>query len=255
MNLRFILLLTLGATIIPALAQERIPTPLTVDQIVAKNVEAKGGAAALQGLKSIRLNGKMLVRGGQLQMGYVQTRKRPGDVRTEITMQGMTAVEAFDGTTGWKIMPFQGRKDPEKLTADDTKSLIEEAEVDGPLVDWKAKGSTVEYLGSEDVDGTPALKLKVTRKNGDVTFVYLDPDQFLEIRTVTQRTVQGAQMEVETEFGEYEKVGGVFVPFAVETGPKGSTDKEKIVIEKGEPNGSVDDSIFQFPAAAATPAK
>ena len=255
MNLRFILLLTLGATIIPALAQERIPTPLTVDQIVAKNVEAKGGAAALQGLKSIRLNGKMLVRGGQLQMGYVQTRKRPGDVRTEITMQGMTAVEAFDGTTGWKIMPFQGRKDPEKLTADDTKSLIEEAEVDGPLVDWKAKGSTVEYLGSEDVDGTPALKLKVTRKNGDVTFVYLDPDQFLEIRTVTQRTVQGAQMEVETEFGEYEKVGGVFVPFAVETGPKGSTDKEKIVIEKGEPNGSVDDSIFQIPAAAATPAK
>lgn len=254
MNLRLILLLTL-ASIIPALAQERIPTPLTVDQIVAKNVEAKGGAGALQGLKSIRLNGKMLVRGGRLQLGFVQTKKRPAEVRTDITMQGMTAVQAFDGTTGWKIMPFQGRKDPEKLTADDTKSLVEDAEVDGPLVDWKAKGSTVDYLGTEDVEGTPALKLKVTRKNGDVTFVYLDPDQFLEIRTVTQRTVQGAQIEIETEFGEYEKVGGVFMPFAMETGPKGATEKEKIVIEKAEPNGPVDDAMFQFPAAAATPAK
>jgi hypothetical protein len=160
---------------------------LTVDELVAKNVAAKGGADALRALRSVRLTGKMLVNEGQIQLAYVETKKRPGAIRDEVTLQGMTAIQAYDGAQGWKISPFQGRKDPEKMSADDTKSLMEDADVDGPLVDWKAKGSTVEYLGTEDVDGTQAHKLKVVRKNGDVTFVYLDPDAFLEIRKVSQR--------------------------------------------------------------------
>jgi len=127
--------------------------------------------------------------------------------------------------------------------------LIEEAEIDGPLVDWKAKGSTVEYLGTEDVDGTSAHKLKVVRKNGDVTFVYLDPDAFLEISKTTQRVEQGAQVEVETDVGDYEKIAGVFLPFSIESGRKGDPDKQKIVIEKAEPNISVDDASFKFPTA------
>ena len=246
MTLRFTFLLLLAATV-PAFAQERIPTPLTLDQIVAKNVAAKGGVNALQALKSLKLSGRVLVRGGQIQLGFSQTRKRPGAVRSEATMQGMTGIEAFDGSTGWKVMPFQGRKEPERMAADDAKALVEEAEMDGPLVDWKAKGSAVENLGTEEVEGTQALKLKVTRKNGDVTLVYLDPDAFLEIRTVTQRTVHGAQMEIETNFGDYEKVGDIFVPFALESGPRGSSDKQTIVIEKAEPNVPVDDALFQFP--------
>ena len=80
----------------------------------------------------------------------------------------------------------------ERMSADDVKALVEDTEMGGPLADWKAKGSTVEYLGTEDVDGTPAHKLKVARKNGDVSFVYLDPDHFLEIRIVTQRVRHGA---------------------------------------------------------------
>jgi hypothetical protein len=164
-------------------------------------------------------------------------------------LQGMTAIQAYDGEQAWKVYPFQGRKDPEKMSADDTKSLIEEAEIDGPLVDWKAKGSTVEYLGTEDVDGTSAHKLKVVRKNGDVTFVYLDPDAFLEIRKTTQRVEQGAQVEVETDVGDYEKIAGVFLPFSIESGKKGDPDKQKIVIDKAEPNISVDDVTFKFPTA------
>jgi hypothetical protein len=129
--------------------------------------------------------------------------------------------------------------------------LMEEAEIDGPLVDWKAKGSTVEYLGTEDVDGTLAHKLKVVRKNGDVTFVYLDPDAFLEIRKTTQRVEQGAQVEVETDVGDYEKIAGVFLPFSIESGRKGDPDKQKIIIDKAEGNISVDDAIFRFPTAPA----
>jgi len=222
---------------------------LTVDELVAKNVAAKGGVDALRALQSVRFTGKMLVNEGQIQLAYVETKKRPADVRAELTLQGMTAIQAYDGEQGWKVSPFQGRKDPEKMSADDTKSLLEEAEIDGPLVDWKAKGSTVEYLGTEDVDGTLAHKLKVVRKNGDVTFVYLDPDAFLEIRKTTQRVEQGAQVEVETDVGDYEKIAGVFLPFSIESGRKGGPDKQKIVIDKAEPNISVDDAIFKFPTA------
>ena len=137
------------------------------------------------------------------------------------------------------------------MSADDTKSLMEEAEIDGPLVDWKTKGSTVEYLGTEDVDGTLAHKLKVVRKNGDVTFVYLDPDAFLEIRKTTQRVEQGAQVEVETDVSDYEKIAGVFLPFSIESGRKGDPDKQKIIIDKAEGNIPVDDAIFRFPTASA----
>ena len=235
--------------IAPAVTAQNTKPP-TVDELVAKNIEAKGGSTALKALQSLRLKGKLLVNQGQVEFGYEQTKKRPGQVRTEATLQGMTQIQAFDGKEGWKVSPFQGRKDPEKMSADDTKSLIEDAEIDGPLVEWKAKGSTVDYLGTEDVDGTLAHKLKVVRKNGDVSYVYLDPDHFLEIRILTQRVEQGAQVEVETDVGDYEKIGGVFIPFSIDAGPKGSSDKQKIVLEKAEANVAVEDVVFRFPIAA-----
>ena len=224
---------------------------ITADQLVAKNIEAKGGAAALQALKTLKLSGKLLVNDGKLQLAWLQTKKQPGEVRTDATLQGMTLVQAYDGKEGWKISPFQGRKDPEKLSADDCKALIEDAEMAGPLVNWKEAGSTVSYVGREDVDGTDAYKLKVVRKNGDVNFVYLDPDHYLEIRVVSQRTEQGAQIETETDLGNYEKIAGVFIPFSMESGQRHSPDKQKLVVEKAEPNVDVDDTIFHFPAPAA----
>ena len=255
MQLRFALTLVAATLIAPAAftqdRQSSSPAP-SLDELVTKNIEARGGAQALHALQSLRSTGKMLVNEGKIQLGYVETKKRPLEVRSEATLQGMTIVQAFDGKEGWKISPFQGRKDPERMSADDVKELMEDAEMDGPLVDWKEKGSTVEYLGTEDVDGTQAYKLKVVRKNGDVNFVYLDPDHFLEIRILTQRIQQGAQVEVETDLGDYEKINGVFVPFSIEAGRKGDPDKQKIVIDKAEGNVPVDDKIFQFPT---TPAK
>jgi hypothetical protein len=247
MELRLAILLVAGSLIAPALQAQEIKS-FTVDALVAKNIEAKGGIDALRAVKSLRLQGKMIVNQGQLQFAYVQTKKRPNEVRSEASLQGMTLVQAYDGTEGWKISPFGGRKDPEKMSVDDAKSLVEKAEIDGPLVDWQAKGSTVEYLGPEDVDGTVAHKLKVVRKNGDICYVYLDPDHFLEIRILTQRLEQGAQVEVETDLGDYEKIAGVYFPFSIEAGPKGSTDKQKIVFEKAEANVPVDDSVFKLPA-------
>jgi hypothetical protein len=230
---------------------ESIKVKETVDTLVAKNTEAKGGAQALAAVTSLKLQGKMVVNDGKLELGYIVMKKRPNEVREETTLQGMTRIDAFDGTQGWKISPFQGRKDPEKVSADDAKELLEDAEIDGPLINWKEKGSTVEYLGTEDVDGTMAHKLRVVRKNGDINYVYLDPDHFLEIRVITQRDKNGAKVETETDIGDYEKINGVYFPFSVEGGEKGSTDKQKVVFEKAEANTPIDDSIFKFPATAS----
>jgi len=252
MQLRFALMLMATALIAPAAFTQEMPaTAPTLDELVAKNIEAKGGAQALHALQSLRRTGKLLVNEGKIRLAYTQIKKRPLEVRTEATLQGMTAVQAFDGKEGWKISPFQGRKDPERMSADDLKSLMEDAEMDGPLVDWKEKGSTIEYLGTEDVDGTQAYKIKVTRKNGDVNFVYLDPDHFLEIRILTQRIEQGALVEVETDLGDYEKVNGVFVPTSIDAGNKGDSDKQKIIIDKAEGNVPADDAAFHFPTTAA----
>jgi hypothetical protein len=248
MYLRSVISLIFTALIAPTIFAQGTNQP-TVDQLVAKNIEAKGGAAALRDLQTLRLSGKLLVQQGQIQLTYVQIKKRPDEVRSEASLQGMTQIEAYDGKEGWKVSPFFGRKDPERMSADDVKALVEDAEIDGPLVDWQAKGNAVEYLGTEDVDGTPAHKLKVTRKNGDVSFVYLDPDHFLEIRILTQRTRHGAYEGVETDVGDYEKAGGVFVPTSIEFGRKGAPDKQRIIIDKVEANGPVDDAIFHFPAS------
>ena len=248
MRLRFVILLVSTALIAAkGFAQDK--NQPTVDELVSKNIEAKGGADALHALQSLRLSGKLLVNEGQIELAYLQTKERPGELRTEATLQGMTQVEAYDGKEGWKISPFQGRKDPEKMSADDLKPLMEDAEIDGPLIDWKAKGSTVDYLGTEEVDGTLAHKLKVVRKNGDVSFVYLDPDHFLEIRVLTGRVKHGAYEEVETDLGDYEKTAGVFVPTSIESGRKGDPDKQKILIDKVEANVPVDEATFHFPPA------
>lgn len=248
MRLRFVILLVSTALIAAkGFAQDK--NQPTVDELVSKNIEAKGGADALHALQSLRLSGKLLVNEGQIELAYLQTKERPGELRTEATLQGMTQVEAYDGKEGWKISPFQGRKDPEKMSTDDLKPLMEDAEIDGPLVDWKAKGSTVDYLGTEEVDGTLAHKLKVVRKNGDVSFVYLDPDHFLEIRVLTGRVKHGAYEEVETDLGDYEKTAGVFVPTSIESGRKGDPDKQKILIDKVEANVPVDEATFHFPPA------
>ena len=251
MHLRLSLCLLTGLLASPLVgAQTPGPTP-TVDELVAKNLEAKGGATALEAIKTIRFEGRLLVNQGQLEMKYSETKKRSGKVKTDAVLQGMNLVQAYNGTSGWKIFPLYGRKDPEKMSADESKSLVEEAEIGGPLEDWKAQGKIVTYLGTEDVEGTAAHKLKVARKNGDVNYVYLDPDYFLEIRIIDQRVEQGAQVEVETELGDYEKVNGVYFPFSIETGSKGSTDKQKTIIEKGEANLPVEDPIFEFPTKAA----
>jgi hypothetical protein len=230
----------------------------TAAELAAKNVEAKGGFEQLNAIRTLRLSGKLRVNGDTLELGLVTLVKRPHSIRSEAVLQDLTQVQAYDGRQAWQINPFQGRKDPEKLSADDAKGLGEDAaDFDGALVDYQKKGYTLDYLGTEDIEGTDAHKLRVTRPNGDITYVYLDPDAFLEIRTVNRRIEHGVPNETITDYSDYEKVNGVYVALARESWPKGSSDHQKIQYDKAEANISLDDSVFELPAAhpAATPAK
>ena len=130
----------------------------TAEELAAKNIEARGGAA-LGKVDTVRRSGQLIVNAGQFTLGYVETRQRPSSVKEEASLQGLTQVEAYDGKEGWRIDPFQGRKDPERTSADDLKGLIEDAQIGGPLEDYAARGASLEYMGTEDIDTTKGTEL------------------------------------------------------------------------------------------------
>jgi len=218
----------------------------TVDEIIAKNVAAEGGLEKLRAVQSLRMTDK--VDAGFLRGEQVQTNKRPGRVREEFKVQGMTSVQAYDGKDGWQINPFGGRRDPERLSADDLRGLEVDADLDGPLVDYAAKGHKAEYMGHDSVEGTDCYKVRLTLKNGDIRTYYFDTDSNMLIKLETQTLIRGEVQEGETYFGDYEKVNGIYYPFAVEAGQKGDPNRIKITVVKVEANFTVDDSLFAMPA-------
>jgi len=224
----------------------------TADELVARNLAAHGGAERLKAVQSVRWTGKARAGAGLFtaEYDYVGVAKRPGRVRASYIIQGFDNVYAHDGREAWKIEPGGGRKDAERLSADDAKSLVEAADFEGWLVDYKAKGHKVEYLGTEDVDGTDAHKLKLTRANGDYHYLFLDPDHFLEIRIETHRWIRGREQVTQTDLGEYEQVQGTWWPYLMVEGEKGSPGKTTVIVDKVELDVPVDDAAFRFPETA-----
>jgi len=220
----------------------------TAEELVNKNIEAKGGMEKIKAIKTLRMTGKLIVSGLTATQG--QDNMRPNLVRETTTLQGMTAVQAYDGSTGWQIQPFGGRKDPELMGEDDMRDLLLDSDFDGPLVDYKAKGNTVEYLGHDTVDGDDALRLKVTLKNGDIVYYYLDPDTYLEIRKETQEFIRGSVRENAANLGSYKPVAGVMFPFSIASGPKNDpTSWQTVTVDKLEANVPLDISEFAVPAS------
>src|SRR5215471_17973557 len=222
---------------------------LDVDEIVARHTQALGGKENIDKLKSLRLVGKVTFGSGDFSIELIWTTlfKRQGMIREEVSIQGLTAITAYDGKAGWQMQPFQGRKEPEHSSPDDSKTLAQRADFEGPLVGWKQKGLTVAYLGQEDVDGTAAHKLKVTRPSGDFEYDFLDTDYFLIIRTEKHNFTRGTEQVDETDYGNYEKVAGVWIPFALESGGKGQPRGQRITVQRAEPNPTFANVMFQFP--------
>ena len=224
----------------------------TADEIVAKFIKTVGGMERIRAVKSLRRTGKFNG-GGGFEAVVVEENKRPNLVRQEFQIQGMTGVTAYDGHSGWKIEPWNGKKDAEPLGEEEMKEIVEDSDLDGPLVNYKEKGVRVEYVGTDEVEGTDAYKLKVTLKGGDVRYYYMDTDYFVPIKIDTKPTVRGAEREYETILGDYKQVDGWYLPFSVESGPKGSQFRQKVTYEKIEANVPFDDSRFRQPAAKSQP--
>ena len=226
----------------------------SADELVNKNIQAKGGLDKIKAIKSVRITGK-LSGGGGFTAALGQENQRPNLVRETFSLQGMTAVTAYDGATGWQIQPFGGHKDPELMGEDDMKDLLLDADFDGPLVDYKEKGNTVEFLGHDVVDGDDALRLKVTLKDGDIVYYYLDPDTYLEIRKEVQEFVRGSVRESVTEFGSYKPVAGVMYPYSISQGSKANPSQQTTTVEKIEVNVPINPSDFAVPGSLRTEEK
>jgi len=218
----------------------------TADEIIAKYIKTVGGMDKIQAVKAIRRTGKVIV-GGGFEIPIVQENKRPNLVREDITIQGLVGTNAYDGKVGWKIEPWQGKKDPEALGEAELKGILEDADFDGPLVNYKEKGNKIEFVGMDEVEGTDTYKLKVTMANGEVRHFYMDTDYYVPIKIETKRIIRGNEVEIETVLGDYKEVAGWYLPYSMEVGPKGSQNKQKIALDKIEANVSVDDHRFSMP--------
>ncbi len=234
---------------LPRAQTSTTPSKLTAVQIVAKNAEAKGGLRAWRAVRSISFSGKMDAGGKQnVQLPFVMEMKRPRKTRVEIEFANDKAVQVYDGANGWKLRPFLGRSDVEQFSAEELKSASMESELDGPLVDYAAKGTKVELAGVEKVEGHDAYKLKLTMNGGQVRHLWVDAQTFLEVKIEGQpRRMDDKMRPVEIYYRDYKSVNGLMVPYVLETTVQGAKQSHKLTIESVAVNPKLEDSLFAAP--------
>lgn len=214
----------------------------TVDEIVARHIQAKGGAEKLKSVSSVRMTGKLTSQGRDVPMTVMT--KRPNLLRQEITTPGGLAVNAFDGETAWALAP--GAAIPREITGPQADAARSNTEFDGPLLDYKAKGHTLELVGKEKVGSGEAYHLKLTRKSGDVEHYYLDADTGLELKRTVEVEAGGKKQTLESELSNYKAVEGLMVPHTI-TQSVGGTTVMQMTMEKVEFNAPIDDALFRMP--------
>lgn len=223
----------------------------TVDEVVAKYDEARGGAKAWGEVKNLRISGRMKM--GPMDLPFQLEMARPNKMRMEMTMQGMTMIQVFDGTNGWQVMPMLGKTDPEPVAGDELQQLKSQADIDGSLIDYAKKGSKAELLGLEDIEGTQAYAVKLVKADGSEETQYIDAEHFLPIKAKSKMKMQGQDVESNATIGDYKDVDGKIMPHSLineitsAMGPM----KQEMSFEKVEFNVAIDDAHFGKPAAAA----
>lgn len=244
---------------------------LSAEQIVEKNVAARGGLSGWRAIQTLEMKGKMQAGGNkrptipvpgtrvgpevksnrpldQVELPFTMALERGRKQRVEIQFNGQTAVQVYNGSQGWKLRPFLNRHEVEKYTADELKQASSQADLDGLLIDYAAKGSKVELAGVEQVEGRNAYNLKVTDKNGNIRHDWVDAQTFLEIKVEgNPRRLDGKYHPVATYLRDYRAVNGLVMPYLMETVVEGVKDTEKIKIEEIVSNPKLDASQFAMP--------
>ena len=217
----------------------------TADELIAKNVAARGGYEKLKAVQTMRLIGTMKA-GGQ-SLPAVLELKRPNKSRWEFLVDGQTGIQAFDGKEGWTWLPFEGQTGPQPMGDEERAEAEQQADLDGPLVDFQPKGEKIELLGHDSKYRPDDWKLKVTLKDGDVRYVYLDSKTFLQSATVSRRKIDGVEVEVRSEVGDYRKVGDLVLPHSFTASSPGVGPSQSIQFDRIDVNVPIDDSKFAMP--------
>jgi len=236
--------------LLPAFAFAK-PAELDLDTVLAKYYDARGGLDAIRALKSYRASGEMNMAG--MLAPFVTESKRPGKLRLEFTLQGMTGIQAVDGDNGWQIMPFMGKLDAEPMSEEERRNFKNQADIDGPLVDWKSKGHTVELLGTDEVEGADAYKLKIKLKSGDEITAWLDAEYFLDLKWDVTTTMRGQPIKIGISFGDYKKVGDLTLPHSMAQTFEGMPGGQNMTIKNYELDVDIADDRFRMPAKAEAP--
>lgn len=215
----------------------------SVDDLVAKNIAARGGAEVWNAVSSLKLTGWMDI-GAESLVPYVLEQKRPNKMRLEFTFNEQTVVQAFNGEAGWKLRPFLNRTTPDPMTEDELLAMKDTADIYGLLIDYKTRGHSIELLGKEPVEGKDAYKLKVTLPEGTIRWVYLDADSGLEVKVEATRIVSRKEQIVETFYKEWKETDGLLIPSRQETRTAGEKELHPLTVQTILVNPQIDDSRF-----------
>ncbi|HSR69303.1 MAG TPA: hypothetical protein VLU25_15305 [Acidobacteriota bacterium] len=233
------------------LAMTAILSAQTVDEVVAKIIDAQGGKEVFMSIDTSLSKGKMIFQGGAASGELRIYQKRPNLVRFELDVAGTTLIQAHDGEDAWKVVPavMQGTGKPEAMTERERRDFLGGAHIDPLLIDYQEKGHEVELVGTEDMEGTEVYHLKVTHNNGRVFEQYYDTETGLLIKniTMTYNPQLGQDLEMTQYMGDYKDVGGMMIAHSVEAQVMGQT-AFQIVFEEFVANPDLDDSMFSRPA-------
>lgn len=220
----------------------------SVDELLARNLAARGGAEAWRQVSTLQLTGRMEI-GRDVTVPYVLEQKRPGKMRLEFEFDGDPVVQTYDGKAGWKLTPFLGRRDAQPMSAVELREAAGSSDPRGLLIDHAARGHKVELLGREQVDRRDAFKLKVTLPEGAVRWVYLDAETALEVKQEMRRKLGQRERLVETYFYDWQPTQGVLVAHRQETHTEGRKNTLPFLVQTVRVNLSLADERFGRPAS------
>ncbi|KVP51235.1 hypothetical protein [Burkholderia ubonensis] len=220
-----------------------------VAQIVERNVAARGGLQAWRAVSTMKMTGQLDAGGTKnVRLPFTLTLKRPHKSRLEIQFEQQTALQVYDGAQGWTVRPYLGRSEVDPYSPAQLKSAAASAELDGPLIDYANKGTTIQALGTEQVEGHRAYVLKLTAKDGSARRVWVDASSYLELKIDGEpRVLDGRTHSVVVFYRDYRKENGLVVPHTLETVVSGVKETRKITIEHVAVNEPADDGMFGKP--------
>jgi len=232
----------------PCIALAAPASTLNVDDVIAKYIDALGGRSKLDGVKSIKLTAKVSFPGGIEAAGTAEV-MRPNKVRTDVTMQGRTDTEAYDGISGWALRGTAGRTEPEKLPKEDLAEIEARLRIESPLIDYRKKGFTAALAGTEDIEGAKAYKIKLSKADGSTELHYLDAEKFLPLKIRCKWPFQGGHREYEQSFSDYRAIDGLILAHWIQGRDGGGNIDFTASIEKVQINASIAEERFAMPKA------